>query len=99
MPPTLKDSQVSIRMPGELKGQMETYARLTGRTMSYVATEAVGEYLSWRIAQVEDLEEAVVAAERGEFASDEEVSAVLAKYAARKPVRRPAARAGSRARR
>ena len=99
MPPTLKDSQVSVRLPIELKDQMEMYAQLTGRTKSYVAVEALTEYLAWRIPQVADLKEAVAAAERGEFATDEEMNATFAKYVASKPVRGPARPAGSRAKR
>ncbi len=99
MPPTLKDSQVSVRLPIELKDKMETYAQLTGRTKSYVAMEALTEYLAWRIPQVADLKEAVAAAERGEFATDDEVNATFAKVVARKPVRGPARAAGSRAKR
>ena len=99
MPPTLKDSQVSVRLPIELKGQMETYAQLTGRTKSYVAMEALTEYLAWRIPQVADLREAVAAAERGEFATDEEMNATFAKYVASKPVRGRGRPAGSRGKR
>ena len=98
MSSVLKDSQVSVRMPNELKDQMETYARLTGRTMSYVAMEALGEYLALRIPQIVDLKEAVLAAERGDFATDEEVNATFAKYPAR-PTRGPTRAAGVRGKR
>lgn len=77
---------------------METYARLTGRTMSYVAIEALGEYLALRIPQIVDLKEAVLAAERGDFATDEEVNATFAKYRAR-PTRGPARPASVRGKR
>lgn len=77
----VKDSQVSVRLPLGLKDQMETYAQLTGRTKSYVAMEALTEYLAWRIPQIEDLKEAIAAADRGEFASDAEVAAEFSRYA------------------
>ena len=32
MATTLKDTQVSVRLPNELKDKMEAYAELTGRT-------------------------------------------------------------------
>lgn len=76
----VKDSQVSVRLPTELKDQMENYAQLTGRTKSYVAMEALTEYLAWRIPQIEDLKEAIAAADRGEFATDAEAAAVFARY-------------------
>jgi RHH-type rel operon transcriptional repressor/antitoxin RelB len=76
----LKDAQVSVRLPAELKEQMENYAELTGRSKSYVAMEALSEYLAWRIPQVQDLKAAIAAADRVEFADDEEIEAVFAKY-------------------
>ncbi len=80
MPPATKDSQVSVRLPNDLKDRMETYAHLTGRTKSYVAMEALAAYLDDRIPQIADLKEAVEAADQGEFASDEDVAAVFAKH-------------------
>ena len=76
----LKDSQISVRLPNELKDKMETYAQLTGRTKSYVAMEALGEYLNWRVPQIEDLEAAVAAADSGAFADAQDVEAVLSGY-------------------
>ena len=86
---TLKDSQVSIRLPNELKDKMETYAQLTGRTKSYVAMEALSDYLDWRIPQIEDLKAAVAAADAGDFATDDEVRRVFTPRAAAPPARKP----------
>ena len=87
MAATLKDSQVSVRLPNDLKDKMEAYADLTGRTKSYVAMEALTVYLDGRLPQMEDLKAAVLEADHGEFASDEEVKAVFAKYTGAKPAR------------
>ena len=76
----VKDEQVSVRLPSALKDKLETYAQLTGRTKSYVAMDALGEYLAWRTPQVEDLKAAVAAADSGDFASDDEARAVFARY-------------------
>ncbi len=78
--PGTKDSQVSLRLPGELKDRIERYAQMTGRSKSYVAMEALAEYLDWRLPQMQDLELAIAAADRGEFASDAEVAAVFTRY-------------------
>ena len=80
MPAALKDSQVSVRLPNNLKDKMEAYALLTGRSKSYVAMEALSVYLEGRMPQVEDLKAAVQEADQGEFASDDEVAAVIARY-------------------
>ena len=87
MPAALKDSQVSVRLPNDLKDKMEAYAQLTGRTKSYVAMEALSVYLEGRIPQIEDLKAAVLEADHGEFASDDEVSAVFVKYSSPKTPR------------
>ena len=83
--PGTKDSQVSMRLPGELKARIESYARLTGRSKSHVAMEALAEYLDWRLPQVADLKAAIAAADRGEFASDDEVQAVFQRYRSPRP--------------
>jgi predicted transcriptional regulator len=83
--PTTKDSQVSMRLPGELKARIATYAVMTGRSKSHVAMEALTDYLDWRLPQVVDLQEAIAAADRGEFASDGEVQAVLSRYTTPRP--------------
>ena len=59
---------------------MEDYARLTGRNKSHVVMEAVGEYLAWRMPQVEDLQVAITEADAGQFASESEVAAVFARH-------------------
>ena len=79
---TIKDSQLSLRLPLDMKERMESYAQLTGRNKSHVVMEAVGEYLAWRMPQVQDLQAAISAADAGEFASESEVEAVFARYAA-----------------
>ncbi|MGL6111810.1 MAG: hypothetical protein ACRC2B_17100, partial [Rubrivivax sp.] len=84
----LKDSQVSVRLPNELKDKMETYAQLTGRTKSYVAMEALSDYLDWRIPQIEDLKAAVAAADAGDFATDDEVRQAFALQPAVRPARK-----------
>lgn len=90
MPSALKDSQVSLRLPNDLKEKMETYAQLTGRTKSYVAMEALSTYLDGRMPQIDDLKTAVRAADAGDFASDGEVAAVFAKHTRRKAAPAPA---------
>ena len=94
-----KDSQVSLRLPGELKDRIERYAQMTGRSKSYVAMEALAEYLDWRLPQMQDLEQAIAAADRGEFATETEVAVMFKRYgveasasaAAAAPKRRAAA--------
>lgn len=97
MPNATKDGQISLRLPLDMKERMESYAELTGRNKSHVVMEAVGEYLAWRMPQIEDLQAAIAAADAGEFATDAEVNAVFARYTELPPVRRPARKAPAKA--
>ena len=90
-PSGTKDSQVSLRLPGELKERVERYAQMTGRSKSYVAMEALAEYLDWRLPQMQDLEQAIAAADRGEFATEAEVAAVFARFGVQASAAGPAA--------
>jgi len=75
-----KTNTMTLRVSDELKAKLDRYAQLTGRSMSYVAATAVEEYLSWRVPQLEDLEQAIKDADAGKFASPEEVKRVFRKY-------------------
>ena len=86
----LKDSQVTLRLPNALKSGVEAYAQLAGRSKSHIVMEAVREYLAWRTPQIEDLKAAVLAADAGEFAADDEVLEVFERYAALTPQARGA---------
>jgi RHH-type transcriptional regulator, rel operon repressor / antitoxin RelB len=89
----VKDGQISLRLPLDMKQRMESYAELTGRNKSHVVMEAVGEYLAWRLPQIEDLRSAIEAADAGHFASDAEVEAVFSRYAKPGPTRTVARKA------
>ena len=75
-----KTNTMTLRVSDELKAKLDRYAQLTGRSMSYVAATAVEEYLSWRVPQLEDLEQAIKEADAGKFASPEEVERTFRKH-------------------
>ncbi len=58
---------------------MREYA-LESQSTAAIAKTASRDYLAWRIPQILDLQDAIAAANRGEFASDEEVNAFFARY-------------------
>ncbi|OZA29456.1 MAG: hypothetical protein B7X91_01755 [Hydrogenophilales bacterium 17-64-11] len=78
----LGQTQFNVRLPAELKARLETYADLVGRSQAMVASEALADYLAWRVPQVEALKLAIAAADRGEFASDSEVEAFFKRHGA-----------------
>ena len=76
------DSAVlTLRLPVEVKQQLDKLADATHRSKSWLAGEAIQRYLdleSWQIGQIGA---ALVEADAGDFASDEEIAAVKARYA------------------
>lgn len=74
----LNEAQLS----DDLRGALAQLAALTGQSKSAITEEALREYLGWRIEQLLDLREAVAAADRGEFATDDEVKAFFKRHGA-----------------
>lgn len=66
-------TQFNVRLSAELKTRLENYAQLVGRPQAAVASEALADYLDWRIPQIEALKQAISAADQGDFASADEV--------------------------
>ena len=71
--PPASAEQFNVRLPTELKTRLENYAKLVGRPQATVTSEALMDYLDWRIPRIEALQQNIAAADRGEFASADEV--------------------------
>jgi predicted transcriptional regulator len=74
--------QFNVRVTPQLKAKLDSYAAMAGQSKAQIAADAISDYLDWRIPQIEDLKLAISGADRGDFASDEAVSAVFKKYGA-----------------
>jgi predicted transcriptional regulator len=75
------EKTLNIRIPEDTHSRLAQLTKATGRTKSFLAVEALNAYLdqqAWQIAEVID---GIAEADRGEFASDEEMAAIFAKYA------------------
>jgi len=80
--PSPASRTINVRLPAELYQQLENLAQATARTKSFVTLEALSSYLAAQSWQVQDIEAGIAQAERGEFASDEEVAAAFARHGA-----------------
>lgn len=80
--PTPTSRTINVRLPLELYQQLENLAQATARTKSFVTLEALSSYLAAQSWQVQDIEAGIAQAERGEWASDEEVATVFARHGA-----------------
>ena len=71
---------LNVRLPIELHGQLEQLVQATGRSKSFLTVEALKNYVSQEQWQIADIQAGLQEADRGEFATAEEVRAVYAKY-------------------
>lgn len=71
---------LNVRLPLELHGQLEQLVQATGRSKSFLTVEALRTYVSQEQWQIADVQTGLQEADRGEFASAEEIRAVYAKY-------------------
>jgi predicted transcriptional regulator len=69
-----------VRIPDEVGADLEAVAEATDRSKAYLAAQAIKEYLRREAAFIASVKKGLAQAERGEFASAEEVEAVFAKY-------------------
>jgi RHH-type transcriptional regulator, rel operon repressor / antitoxin RelB len=76
----LAEKMLNVRLPQELAAQLEILTKSTGRTKSALTVEALRGYLEAENWQIADIQAGVEEANRGEFASTEEVKAFFAKY-------------------
>ncbi|QUE93012.1 hypothetical protein PkoCFBP13504_14255 [Pseudomonas koreensis] len=73
-------SVMSLRIPDEIADTLANLAKATGRTKSYLAVDALREYLAREAWQIEEIQKALKEADAGDFASDEEVRAIAEKW-------------------
>lgn len=71
---------MTIRLEPDLKERLEGLADATRRSKSFLAAEAIRDYVALNEWQVAEIQEAVAEADRGEFASEETVEAVFRKW-------------------
>jgi len=73
-------SMMSLRLPDELAQTLASLAKATGRSKSFLAIDALREYLDREAWQIAEIQKAVAEADAGDFATDEEVDAVMRKW-------------------
>lgn len=71
-------STMTIRLEDDTKDRLDKLAEATQRSRSFLAAEAIRDYVALNEWQVDEIREALTEAERGEFASDAEVKRFFA---------------------
>ncbi|HMN66718.1 MAG TPA: CopG family ribbon-helix-helix protein [Burkholderiaceae bacterium] len=71
---------MTIRLEPEIKERLDLLAAATHRSKSFLAAEAIRQYVELNEWQVAETRAALAEANAGDFASDEEVEAVAARW-------------------
>lgn len=73
---------INVRLPEALYNQIEELSKATARTKSFLAIDALTNYVQSEAWQIRDIHQGIQEADAGEFASDQQVKAVFTKYGA-----------------
>lgn len=73
-------AMMSMRLPDELTSQLDALATATGRSKSFLAGQAIRDFVERESWQIAEIMQAIGEADAGDFASDDEVNAISAKW-------------------
>lgn len=74
----------TVRLDEATLGALDRLAEQTERSRSWLVTKAIEDYVALNSWQIGKIEAGIAAADRGEFARDDEVARVRKKYSTRK---------------
>lgn len=78
--PTL-EKMLNVRLPQATHTRLEQLTKATGRTKSFLAVEALEAYIEQQAWQIAEVKAGIEEADRGEFATAQEMQSIFAKYA------------------
>lgn len=71
---------MTIRLEPELKRRLDQLAEATHRSKSFLAAQALRDYVELNEWQIAEIKTAIKEADDGEFASDQDVQSTLNKW-------------------
>ena len=71
---------MTIRLDDNLKEQLDQLAASTQRSKSFLAAEAIREYIELNEWQIKEIQQAINEADQGQFASESEVEQTFEKW-------------------
>jgi RHH-type transcriptional regulator, rel operon repressor / antitoxin RelB len=78
----METAVITLRVPVEVKQQLDQLANATHRSKSWLAGEAIQRYLDLEAWQIGQTVAALAEADAGDFANHDDIAALKAKYAA-----------------
>ena len=73
-------ASLNLRIADDMKQQLDALAEATGRNKSFLAVEAIRDYLQREAWQVAEIRQAIQEADAGDFADETEMQAVRDKW-------------------
>jgi predicted transcriptional regulator len=73
-------SAFTVRLPDETVAKLDQLAEKVDRSRSYVAAQAIEDYVAREEWQLAEIEAGLDEADRGEFASEKDLAGVITKY-------------------
>ncbi len=77
-----QSSTMTVRLDRDIKQRLARLAQATRRSKSFLAAEAIRDYVELNEWQIAEVESAIQEAEREEFASNTEVADVFRRWSA-----------------
>jgi predicted transcriptional regulator len=74
---------LTLRLDPKLKNQLDRLSKSMNRSRSFVAAQAIQEYVSVNEWQIAEIKKGLAEADAGDFATEEEVQRVLKKWTRR----------------
>ncbi len=71
---------MTLRLEEDIKDRLDALAEATQRSKSFLAAEAIREFVEINEWQIAEIKAALVEADAGDFASDEDVQALSKKW-------------------
>ena len=68
-----ESSVLTLRLDAKLKNQLDRLSKSMNRSRSFVAAQAIQEYVSVNEWQINEIKKGLAEADAGDFASDEEM--------------------------
>jgi predicted transcriptional regulator len=78
-----ESSVLTLRLDAKLKKQLDRLSKSMNRTRSFVAAQAIQEYVSVNEWQITEIKKGLAEADAGDFATGEEVQQVMKKWTRR----------------
>jgi len=73
-------STMTIRLEDEVKARLDKLADSTNRSKSFLAAQAIREFVDNNDWQIAEIQASLAEADAGDFASDKEVAALAKKW-------------------